>query len=134
MYVDHCVGNVEEGKMNDWVEWYENVLGFTMFKHFDDKDISTEYSALMSKVMASGNHLIKMPINEPADGQEEEPDPRVPRVARHDAGRAAPGAAHRRRARARWRSCARRGVDFLHDPRRVLRRGLGVAWRSWAGR
>ena len=68
-YLDHCVGNVEEGKMNHWVEWYENVMGFEMFKHFDDNDISTEYSALMSKVMASGNHLIKMPINEPADGK-----------------------------------------------------------------
>lgn len=68
-YVDHLVGNVEDGKMNYWVEWYENVLGFSMFKHFDDKDISTEYSALMSKVMASGNHLIKMPINEPAEGK-----------------------------------------------------------------
>ncbi len=68
-YFDHCVGNVEEGKMNDWVKWYEDVLGFKMFKHFDDADISTEYSALMSKVMASGNHLIKMPINEPAEGK-----------------------------------------------------------------
>lgn len=68
-YVDHCVGNVEEGKMNYWVEWYENVMEFKMFKHFDDADISTEYSALMSKVMASGNHLIKMPINEPAEGK-----------------------------------------------------------------
>ncbi|MHC4977310.1 MAG: 4-hydroxyphenylpyruvate dioxygenase, partial [Planctomycetota bacterium] len=68
-YVDHCVGNVEEGKMNYWVQWYEDVMGFKMFKHFDDKDISTEYSALMSKVMASGNHLIKMPINEPAEGK-----------------------------------------------------------------
>ncbi|MGI9015446.1 MAG: 4-hydroxyphenylpyruvate dioxygenase [Phycisphaerales bacterium] len=68
-FVDHCVGNVEEGKMNHWVEWYERVLEFKMFKHFDDKDISTEYSALMSKVMASGNHLIKMPINEPAQGK-----------------------------------------------------------------
>jgi 4-hydroxyphenylpyruvate dioxygenase len=58
-YVDHAVGNVEEGRMNQWVDWYEHVLGFTMFKHFDDKDISTEYSALMSKVMASGNQLIK---------------------------------------------------------------------------
>jgi 4-hydroxyphenylpyruvate dioxygenase len=69
MYLDHCVGNVEEGKMNHWVRWYENVLEFSMFKHFDDKDISTEYSALMSKVMASGNHLIKLPINEPAEGK-----------------------------------------------------------------
>jgi 4-hydroxyphenylpyruvate dioxygenase len=68
-FVDHAVGNVEEGKMNYWVKWYEDVLGFKMFKHFDDKDISTEYSALMSKVMASGSHLIKMPINEPAPGK-----------------------------------------------------------------
>ncbi len=68
-YVDHAVGNVELGKMNHWVKWYEEVLGFAMFKHFDDKDIGTEYSSLMSKVMASGNHLIKMPINEPAPGK-----------------------------------------------------------------
>ncbi len=68
-YFDHCVGNVELGKMNEWVEWYENVLEFKLFKHFDDKDISTEYSALMSKVMSSGNHLVKMPINEPAEGK-----------------------------------------------------------------
>lgn len=67
-YVDHCVGNVEMGKMNDWVAWYENVLQFKLFKHFDDNDISTEYSALMSKVMASGRELIKIPINEPAAG------------------------------------------------------------------
>ena len=68
MYCDHFVGNVEDGKMNHWVKWYEDVMGFKMFKHFDDADISTEYSALMSKVMASGNNLIKMPINEPAEG------------------------------------------------------------------
>ncbi len=68
-YVDHLVGNVELGKMNHWVAFYENVLEFSMFKHFDDKDISTEYSALMSKVMASGNNLIKIPINEPAPGK-----------------------------------------------------------------
>jgi len=68
-YVDHLVGNVELGKMNYWVKWYEDVLEFKMFKHFDDADISTEFSALMSKVMASGNHLIKMPINEPAAGK-----------------------------------------------------------------
>ncbi len=68
-YVDHLVGNVELGRMNYWVKFYEEVLEFTMFKHFDDKDISTEYSALMSKVMASGNNLIKMPINEPAEGK-----------------------------------------------------------------
>ncbi len=68
-FVDHLVGNVELGAMNKWVAWYENVLEFKMFKHFDDKDISTEYSALMSKVMASGNQLIKIPINEPAEGK-----------------------------------------------------------------
>jgi len=56
------------GKMNDWVAWYEDVLQFKLFKHFDDSDISTEYSALMSKVMASGRELIKIPINEPAEG------------------------------------------------------------------
>jgi len=67
-YIDHCVGNVEEGRMDQWVDWYDQVMGFSLFKHFDDQDISTEHSALMSKVMASGNHLIKMPINEPADG------------------------------------------------------------------
>lgn len=68
-YIDHCVGNVELGKMNHWVEWYENVLEFKLFKHFDDNDISTEYSALMSKVMSSGFGVIKMPINEPAEGR-----------------------------------------------------------------
>ncbi len=68
-YVDHCVANVELGKMNDWCDWYDEVLGFKLFKHFDDKDISTEYSALMSKVMDSGRELIKIPINEPADGR-----------------------------------------------------------------
>ncbi len=68
-FVDHLVGNVELGKMNVWVKWYEEVMGFTMFKHFDDKDISTEYSSLMSKVMSSGRGLIKMPINEPAPGR-----------------------------------------------------------------
>ncbi len=68
-FVDHCVGNVELGGMNRWVSWYEDVLGFKLFKHFDDQDISTEYSALMSKVMDSGFGVIKMPINEPAAGK-----------------------------------------------------------------
>ncbi|MGA7303254.1 MAG: 4-hydroxyphenylpyruvate dioxygenase [Rhodothermales bacterium] len=68
-FVDHCVGNVELGKMNDWVAFYRDVLGFTQYIHFDDKDISTEYSALMSKVMAGGRGRIKFPINEPADGK-----------------------------------------------------------------
>ncbi len=68
-YVDHCVGNVELGKMNDWVGFYERVLGFTNMLSFDDKAISTEYSALMSKVMSNGNGRIKFPINEPAQGK-----------------------------------------------------------------
>ena len=68
-YVDHCVGNVELGKMNEWVGFYERVLGFYNLLTFDDKDISTEYSALMSKVMSNGNGRIKFPINEPASGK-----------------------------------------------------------------
>ena len=68
-YVDHCVGNVELGRMNQWVAFYRDVLGFSQIISFDDKDISTEYSALMSKVMASGNGRIKFPINEPAAGR-----------------------------------------------------------------
>jgi 4-hydroxyphenylpyruvate dioxygenase len=64
--IDHIVGNVEEGKMNDWVRFYEKVLGFNQLISFDDKDISTEYSALMSKVMQNGTGRIKFPINEPA--------------------------------------------------------------------
>lgn len=68
-YVDHCVGNVELGKMNHWVEFYEKVMGFSLLVTFDDKDISTEYSALMSKVVSNGNGYIKFPINEPAQGK-----------------------------------------------------------------
>jgi 4-hydroxyphenylpyruvate dioxygenase len=67
--VDHVVGNVHLGKMNHWVEFYHRVMGFRQLLHFDDKDISTEYSALMSKVMQNGNGRIKFPINEPADGK-----------------------------------------------------------------
>ena len=68
-YVDHCVGNVELGRMNQWVKFYEDVLGFKNLISFDDKDISTEYSSLMSKVVSSGNERIKFPINEPAQGK-----------------------------------------------------------------
>ncbi|HLF65451.1 MAG TPA: 4-hydroxyphenylpyruvate dioxygenase [Saprospiraceae bacterium] len=67
-YVDHCVGNVELGQMNKWVKFYQDVLGFKLLITFDDKDISTKYTALMSKVVASGNEYIKFPINEPAQG------------------------------------------------------------------
>jgi len=68
-YVDHCVGNVELGKMNVWVKFYADIMGFRNLLTFDDKDISTEYSSLMSKVMANGNDRIKFPINEPAAGK-----------------------------------------------------------------
>jgi len=68
-YVDHCVGNVELGAMNTWVAFYQDVMGFRNLISFDDKDISTEYSSLMSKVVASGNDRIKFPINEPAQGR-----------------------------------------------------------------
>lgn len=68
-YVDHCVGNVELGAMNRWVAYYERVLGFYNLISFDDKTISTEYSALMSKVVANGNGRIKFPLNEPAQGR-----------------------------------------------------------------
>jgi 4-hydroxyphenylpyruvate dioxygenase len=67
--IDHIVGNVEEGKMNDWVAFYEKVLGFKQLISFDDKDISTEYSALMSKVVQNGTGRIKFPINEPAQAK-----------------------------------------------------------------
>jgi 4-hydroxyphenylpyruvate dioxygenase len=69
LHVDHCVGNVELGRMNGWVKFYEDVMGFRNLISFDDTDISTEYSSLMSKVVANGNDRIKFPINEPAQGR-----------------------------------------------------------------
>jgi len=68
-YIDHMVGNVGWNEMNIWVKWYEDVMGFVNFLSFDDKQINTEYSALMSKVMSNGNGRIKFPINEPAEGK-----------------------------------------------------------------
>jgi len=68
-YIDHIVGNVGWNEMNKFVDFYRDVMGFSLYQHFDDKDISTEYSALMSKVMANGNGKIKFPINEPAEGR-----------------------------------------------------------------
>jgi len=68
-YVDHMVGNVDWGQMNTWAEFYANVMGFNQLISFDDKDISTDYTALMSKVMSNGNGRIKFPINEPAEGK-----------------------------------------------------------------
>jgi 4-hydroxyphenylpyruvate dioxygenase len=69
LYVDHCVGNVGWNQMNKWVKFYEEVMGFKNILTFDDKQISTEYSALMSKVMSNGNGYVKFPINEPAEGK-----------------------------------------------------------------
>ena len=68
-HIDHVVGNVGWGEMNRWVDFYRDVMGFRLYQHFDDKDISTEYSALMSKVMANGDGRVKFPINEPAEGK-----------------------------------------------------------------
>jgi 4-hydroxyphenylpyruvate dioxygenase len=68
-HVDHCVGNVDWGQMNKWVKYYEDVLGFKLLITFDDNDISTEYSALMSKVVSNGSGYVKFPINEPAEGK-----------------------------------------------------------------
>ena len=68
-YIDHMVGNVDWGQMNTWVKFYAEVMGFSQIISFDDKDISTEYTALMSKVMSNGNGRIKFPINEPAESE-----------------------------------------------------------------
>jgi 4-hydroxyphenylpyruvate dioxygenase len=69
LHIDHMVGNVGWHEMDEWVNFYSNVMGFSLYQHFDDKDISTEYSALMSKVMSNGNGYVKFPINEPAEGK-----------------------------------------------------------------
>ncbi len=114
-FVDHCVGNVELGGMNRWVRWYEDVLGFKLFKHFDDRDISTEYSALMSKVMDSGFGVIKLPINEPAEGRRKSQIQEY--LDWHDM---TPGVQHLAfRTNDELESVAelrRRGVDFLDIP------------------
>src|SRR3984957_3469849 len=67
--IDHCVGNVELGKMDEWVDFYHRVMGFTNMKEFVGDDIATEYSALMSKVVADGSRKVKFPLNEPAAGK-----------------------------------------------------------------
>ncbi len=114
-FVDHLVGNVELGGMNRWVKWYEDVMGFKLFKHFDDRDISTEYSALMSKVMDSGYGVIKMPINEPAEGRKKSQIQEY--LEWHDD---VPGVQHLAfRTDDELKSVAelrRRGVDFLEIP------------------
>ncbi|MFI5311101.1 MAG: 4-hydroxyphenylpyruvate dioxygenase [Gemmatimonadales bacterium] len=114
-YVDHCVGNVELGKMNEWVAFYSRVLGFHNLLSFDDKDISTEYSALMSKVMSSGNGRIKFPINEPAAGKKKS---QIDEYLEFYRG---PGVQHIAMATddiiATVRALNSRGVEFLGVPR-----------------
>lgn len=112
--VDHIVGNVQLGQMNRWVNFYHQVLGFRQLLHFDDKDISTEYSALMSKVMQNGNGRVKFPINEPAEGK------RKSQVEEYLDYYLTPGVQHVALATgdilATVRSLKARGIEFLRVP------------------
>ncbi len=112
--IDHVVGNVELGKMNEWVAFYERVMGFTQLIHFDDRAISTEYSALMSKVMQNGSGRIKFPINEPAQGR------RKSQIEEYLDFYRGPGVQHialnTSDIIATVRSLQERGVDFLITP------------------
>ena len=113
--IDHCVGNVELGRMDEWVSFYHHVMGFTNMKEFVGDDIATEYSALMSKVVADGSRRVKFPINEPAAGPAEVADRRVPGVLRR-ARRPAHCPGHRRHRRRRPGHDAAAGCDFLDTP------------------
>jgi 4-hydroxyphenylpyruvate dioxygenase len=112
--IDHVVGNVELGRMEEWVEYYQRVFGFTEMIRFSDEDISTEYSALMSKVMADGNGRIKFPINEPAEGQ------RKSQIEEYLEFYGGPGVQHIALATtdivATVRALQDRGVHFLRTP------------------
>jgi len=112
--VDHIVGNVELGKMNKWAEWYSRVLGFRRFISFDDKDISTEYSALMSIVMSDDSFSIKFPINEPAEGRKKS------QIQEYLDFHHGPGVQHIALLTAdiieTVSSLRRNGVEFLHVP------------------
>src|SRR3712207_3607072 len=114
MYVDHCVGNVGWNQMNKWVKFYEDVMGFKNILTFDDEDISTEYSALMSKVMSNGNGFIKFPINEPAKGKKKS------QVEEYLEFYNGPGVQHVAMATndivATVRELLNRGVEFLKVP------------------
>ncbi len=113
-YVDHCVGNVELGRMNTWVGFYERVMGFKNLISFDDEDISTEYSSLMSKVMTNGNERIKFPINEPAKGKKKS------QIDEYLDFYRGPGVQHLALATsdiiATVTALRDRGVEFLHAP------------------
>jgi 4-hydroxyphenylpyruvate dioxygenase len=114
LHVDHCVGNVELGKMNEWVGFYERVMGFKNLISFDDEDISTEYSSLMSKVMSNGNERIKFPINEPAKGRKKS------QIEEYLDFYRGPGVQHLALATddivATVRSLRDRGIEFLAAP------------------
>jgi len=113
-FIDHMVGNVGWGEMNTWVKWYEDVMGFVNFLSFDDKQIHTEYSALMSKVMSNGNGRIKFPINEPAKGNKRS------QIEEYLDFYESPGAQHIAVATddiiATVRQLRARGVEFLSAP------------------
>jgi len=113
-FIDHMVGNVGWGEMNTWVKWYEDVMGFVNFLSFDDKQIHTEYSALMSKVMSNGNGRIKFPINEPAEGKKKS------QIEEYLDFYEGPGAQHIAVATddiiATVRQLRARGVEFLSAP------------------
>ncbi|MBJ6145944.1 4-hydroxyphenylpyruvate dioxygenase [Hymenobacter sp. BT559] len=114
LYVDHCVGNVGWNRMNEAVKWYEDVMGFTNILSFDDKQITTEYSALMSKVMSSGNGYVKFPINEPAEGKKKS------QIEEYLTFYEGEGVQHIAVATndiiSTVRALKNRGVEFLHTP------------------
>jgi len=114
LHVDHMVGNVGWHEMDEWVNFYAHVMGFSLYQHFDDKDISTEYSALMSKVMANGNGYVKFPINEPAEGKKRS------QVEEYLDFFPGPGVQHIALATDNILSTVKKlseqGIDFLHVP------------------
>jgi 4-hydroxyphenylpyruvate dioxygenase len=118
-HVDHIVGNVELGRMDEWVKFYERVMGFRLYQHFDDKDVSTEYSALMSKVLAGGHDRIKFPINEPAEGR------RKSQIEEYLEFYRGPGvqhiALHCRNIIDTVSTLRRRGIEFLKIPSEYYR-------------
>ena len=141
--IDHIVGNVELGTMETWVKFYEDVFGMTEMLHFSDEDISTEYSALMSKVVTSGNGRIKFPINEPAEGK------RKSQIDEYLEFYGGPGAQHiavaTRDIVKTVEQLRERGVEFLTTPDVLLRRrararrrdrggprGPAPSWASWS--
>ena len=112
------VGNVELGKMNEWADFYTNVFGFHRYISFDDKDISTEYSALMSIVMSDDSYSVKFPINEPAPGKRKSQIDEYLECVRR-AGRAARRAASQRRSLHRRSSCSRTASSSCACPIRI---------------